>query len=79
MASCPCPTTRPCYNFGLWDFVYAVFSSVRHFVVRIRVHIDLIGLSRWLVNNGREDEALQVLSRARGLPPSSELVQIEFL
>ncbi|GJE88676.1 MFS general substrate transporter [Phanerochaete sordida] len=34
---------------------------------------------RWLVNNGREDEALAVLSSARGLPPSSDVVQIEFL
>ncbi|KZT73597.1 general substrate transporter [Daedalea quercina L-15889] len=34
---------------------------------------------RWLVNNGREEEALMVLSRARGLPPDSDLVQIEFL
>lgn len=34
---------------------------------------------RWLVNNGREEEALAVLSRARGLPPNSDLVQIEFL
>jgi sugar porter (SP) family MFS transporter len=34
---------------------------------------------RWLVNQGRDDEALQVLSRARHLPPDSELVQIEFL
>jgi sugar porter (SP) family MFS transporter len=34
---------------------------------------------RWLVNQGRDDEALAVLSNARGLPPDSELVQIEFL
>ncbi|KAI0775288.1 general substrate transporter [Trametes elegans] len=34
---------------------------------------------RWLVNNGRDDEALQVLSRVRRLPPDSDLVQIEFL
>ncbi|TFK40390.1 general substrate transporter [Crucibulum laeve] len=34
---------------------------------------------RWLVNQGRDDEALAVLSRARGLPPDSDLVQIEFL
>jgi hypothetical protein len=31
------------------------------------------------VNQGRDDEALQVLSRARHLPPDSELIQIEFL
>ncbi|KAJ6619789.1 general substrate transporter [Mycena sp. CBHHK59/15] len=34
---------------------------------------------RWLVNQGRNDEALAVLSRARGLPEDSDLVQIEFL
>ncbi|KAF4613524.1 hypothetical protein D9613_007804 [Agrocybe pediades] len=34
---------------------------------------------RWLVNQGRDDEALAVLSKARNLPPTSDLVQIEFL
>jgi len=34
---------------------------------------------RWLVNQGRDDEALKVLSHARRLPPDSDLVQIEFL
>ncbi|KAK7050942.1 hypothetical protein VNI00_005054 [Paramarasmius palmivorus] len=34
---------------------------------------------RWLINQGREDEALAVLSRARQLPADNELVQIEFL
>jgi sugar porter (SP) family MFS transporter len=34
---------------------------------------------RWLVNQGRDDEALEVLSRARALPKENELVQIEFL
>ncbi|KAJ7773317.1 general substrate transporter [Mycena metata] len=34
---------------------------------------------RWLVNQGRNDEALTVLSRARGLSEDSDLVQIEFL
>ncbi|KIK63057.1 hypothetical protein GYMLUDRAFT_163959 [Collybiopsis luxurians FD-317 M1] len=34
---------------------------------------------RWLVNQGRDDEALAVLSKARGLSPDNELVQIEFL
>ncbi|KAF5391665.1 hypothetical protein D9757_002372 [Collybiopsis confluens] len=34
---------------------------------------------RWLVNQGRNDEALVVLSNAHGLPPEHELVQIEFL
>ncbi|EJD07121.1 general substrate transporter [Fomitiporia mediterranea MF3/22] len=34
---------------------------------------------RWLVNQGRNDEALAVLSSARRLPPDSDLVQIEYL
>ncbi|KAJ7066987.1 general substrate transporter [Mycena amicta] len=34
---------------------------------------------RWLVNQGRDDEARAVLSHARGLPEDSDLVQIEFL
>lgn len=34
---------------------------------------------RWLVNNGRDDEALAVLSQVRSLPPDSDVVQIEFL
>ncbi|TFY82254.1 hypothetical protein EWM64_g1754 [Hericium alpestre] len=34
---------------------------------------------RWLVNKGRDDEALTVLSNARRLPRDHELVQIEFL
>lgn len=42
--------------------------------------IDKVDISlRWLINNGREDEALSVISRVRGLPPDSEVVQIEFL
>ncbi|KAI0070423.1 sugar transporter [Panus rudis PR-1116 ss-1] len=34
---------------------------------------------RWLVNQGRDEEALQVISSNRNLPPDSDLVQIEFL
>ncbi|EKM58322.1 uncharacterized protein PHACADRAFT_252546 [Phanerochaete carnosa HHB-10118-sp] len=34
---------------------------------------------RWLVNNGRDDEALTVLSHVRSLPQDSDIVQIEFL
>ncbi|KAG6897046.1 hypothetical protein C0992_004455 [Termitomyces sp. T32_za158] len=34
---------------------------------------------RWLVNQGRDEEALAVLSRARGVAPDSDLVQLEFL
>lgn len=34
---------------------------------------------RWLVNQGRDDEAIAVLSHARRLPADSDLVQIEFL
>jgi hypothetical protein len=36
-------------------------------------------INRWLVNQGRDDEALAVLSKARNLPPDHELVRIEFL
>lgn len=36
-------------------------------------------VSRWLVNQGRDEEAVAVLGRARRLPPDSDLVQIEFL
>ncbi|KAF7799891.1 hypothetical protein EIP86_011133 [Pleurotus ostreatoroseus] len=34
---------------------------------------------RWLVNHGREDEALAVLSRVRALPPDSDVIHVEFL
>jgi MFS family permease len=34
---------------------------------------------RWLVSKGREEEALQVLSRTRELPPDNELLNLEFL
>lgn len=34
---------------------------------------------RWLVNQGRDEEALAVLSSMRNLPPDNELVQIEYL
>ncbi|THH33222.1 hypothetical protein EUX98_g993 [Antrodiella citrinella] len=34
---------------------------------------------RWLVNQGRDEEALTVLSNARRVPKDSDLVQIEFL
>ncbi|KAI0070424.1 general substrate transporter [Panus rudis PR-1116 ss-1] len=34
---------------------------------------------RWLVNQGRDDEAIQVISRARRISSDSDLVQIEFL
>jgi len=34
---------------------------------------------RWLVNQGRDEEAVAVLANVRGLPESHDLVQIEFL
>ncbi|KAK0198137.1 hypothetical protein F5146DRAFT_1157715 [Armillaria mellea] len=34
---------------------------------------------RWLINQGRDEEALTVLSNLRGLPKDDELVRIEFL
>lgn len=43
------------------------------------LNVSACRVSRWLVNNGRDDEALQVLSRARRQAPDSDLVQIEFL
>lgn len=45
----------------------------------LRVQWLLKVFDRWLVNNGRDDEALAVLSRTRGLPPDCEAIQIEFL
>jgi len=33
---------------------------------------------RWLVHHGREAEALQVLSRLRGLQPDHELIELEY-
>lgn len=53
---------------------YVVFS-----VVNLRSCNSIFLLYRWLVNQGRDDEALVVLSRARGAPPDSDLVQLEFL
>jgi len=34
---------------------------------------------RWLVNKGRDEEALAVLAKTRNLAPDSELISIEFL
>ncbi|KAK7690940.1 hypothetical protein QCA50_006043 [Cerrena zonata] len=34
---------------------------------------------RWLVNQGRDDEAIAVISKVRNLPVDSDLIQIEFL
>ncbi len=34
---------------------------------------------RWLINQGRDEEALTVLSNLRALPKDDELVRIEFL
>lgn len=34
---------------------------------------------RWLISEGREEEAIEVLSNARSMPKESDLVQIEFL
>lgn len=41
--------------------------------------IHVLSFLRWLISQGREDEALKVLSEARGLPPDNDLVQIEYL
>ncbi|KAI0685327.1 general substrate transporter [Cytidiella melzeri] len=34
---------------------------------------------RWLINQGRDEEALAILSKARDMPPESDVVQIEYL
>lgn len=34
---------------------------------------------RWLINQGRDEEALAVLSSVRNLAPDSDVVQIEYL
>jgi sugar porter (SP) family MFS transporter len=34
---------------------------------------------RWLIHHGREEEALEVLTSLRGLPPDHELLRLEFL
>ena len=34
---------------------------------------------RWLVNQGRDDEALAILSKARGLSVDADLIRLEFL
>lgn len=34
---------------------------------------------RWLIHHGREDEAKEILCRLRNLPPTHELIQLEFL
>jgi len=36
-------------------------------------------IHRWLVNQGRDDEALAVLSEMRGLSPDADLIRLEFL
>ena len=36
-------------------------------------------IHRWLVNQGRDNEALAVLSEMRGLSPDTDLVRLEFL
>lgn len=62
-------------GFGI---LFMPFSPRRASSVHLSCHIFIIR-NRWLVNEDRDDEALQVLSEARRLPPDSDLVKIEFL
>lgn len=48
-------------------------------ILTLILTLNALFFRRWLVNQGRDDEALAVLSSARRLPPESDLVQIEFL
>jgi hypothetical protein len=67
-------------SYSAWAYSECRFPQGTHYKV-ISHGKSLSGYtsSRWLVNKGRDDEALAVLSRARGLPSDSELIQIEFL
>lgn len=38
-----------------------------------------IAFARWLINRGRDDEALATLAKVRGLSPTDSLVQLEHL
>lgn len=70
-----CPGSYPRYR----DNVHAFLSQVCIEPVLVLSVPRSQFLSRWLVNQGRNDEALIVLSNARGLSPDADLVQIEFL
>lgn len=63
----------------VWNPVHAILTEASLFLPLVPLRIIVILRNRWLVNKGRDDEALQVLSKARRLPPDSDLVQIEFL
>ncbi|KAJ5678554.1 uncharacterized protein N7477_004187 [Penicillium maclennaniae] len=39
----------------------------------------LLGIPRWLMTKGRDEESLAVISRIRSLPSENELVQLEYL
>lgn len=73
-----CSSARASCNSWSWDPVHAVLAPVCCLLFLLSKLVLTILVS-WLVNQGRDDEALVILSKARGLPPTSELVQIEFL
>ena len=70
---------RSCYHPRSGHPVHAILAKVCDFDAFNDIENLICSLSRWLVNQGREDEALAVLSRARGEAPDSDIVQIEFL
>ena len=70
-------TTCSCDHSWSWDFVYAILAKVWISCLIQECRISCI--DRWLVNQGRDEDALTVLSSARNLPRDSDLVQIEFL
>ena len=71
------PAARTCHHPRCWYSLYAFLpkASLRSPLGQTAN----LSMYRWLVNQGRDEEALAVLSRARRLPIKSDLVQIEFL
>lgn len=77
MASSIGPSARTCHHSRSWYTYYAFFPKAS--LLFTLGQVVNLSMYRWLVNQGRDEEALAVLSRARRLPLKSDLVQIEFL